>query len=406
MFKLEPAGEPAALSVWRAALAGLCATLVGGGLARFAYGPLIPALIEAGWFSPAQAGYLAAINLVGYVFGAAFARRLGERLEIRTMLRGLMLAAAASLLLCGFPPATVPGGFWWFALLRLAAGVSAGGIMILSAPAVLAAAEPARRGLVSGIIFTGVGLGIAVSAALIPIVLELGLPSAWWALAGASLLLTGLAWNGWPAHTPVPAPIRPRRTVPVALDRRVVVLVVSYGLNAFALVPHMVFLVDYVARGLGRGLAAGGFYWVVFGAGAAVGPLVAGFVGGRVGFARTARLGLPLQAGLVLLPVLSPTPVAIAISALLVGAFAPGTIPMALGRAMDLVGTAGQGRVWSWLTTGWALMQTVGAYAMSYLYGHGADYAVLFETGSAALLLAFAIEFAGTRRTASARPQT
>ena len=31
---------------WRAVLAGLCATLVGIGLARFAYTPLIPALIE------------------------------------------------------------------------------------------------------------------------------------------------------------------------------------------------------------------------------------------------------------------------------------------------------------------------------------------------------------------------
>ena len=33
--------------VWLAAVAGLCASLVGLGLARFAYTPLIPALIEA-----------------------------------------------------------------------------------------------------------------------------------------------------------------------------------------------------------------------------------------------------------------------------------------------------------------------------------------------------------------------
>src|SRR3546814_14051351 len=45
------------------ALAGLAATLVGNGIARFAYTPLIPALIAAGWFAPAEAVYLAAANL-------------------------------------------------------------------------------------------------------------------------------------------------------------------------------------------------------------------------------------------------------------------------------------------------------------------------------------------------------
>jgi hypothetical protein len=41
-----------------------------------------------------------------------------------------------------------------------------------------------------------------------------------------------------------------------------------YGLNACALVPHMVFLVDFVARGLGQGIATGSNYWVFYGLGA------------------------------------------------------------------------------------------------------------------------------------------
>lgn len=39
----------------RATAAGLCATLVGIGLARFAYTPLLPALIAEGWFPSSQA---------------------------------------------------------------------------------------------------------------------------------------------------------------------------------------------------------------------------------------------------------------------------------------------------------------------------------------------------------------
>jgi hypothetical protein len=49
-------------------------------------------------------------------------------------------------------------------------------------------------------------------------------------------------------------------------------LLLEYGLNACALVPHMVFIVDFVARGLG--ISAGSHYWVLYGLGATVGPLI------------------------------------------------------------------------------------------------------------------------------------
>ena len=52
-----------------AILAGLCATLVGIGLARFDYTPLIPALIAERWFTPSAAAYLGAANLAGYIAG-------------------------------------------------------------------------------------------------------------------------------------------------------------------------------------------------------------------------------------------------------------------------------------------------------------------------------------------------
>ena len=39
---------------WRVTLAGLCASLVGIGLARFAYTPLLPVLITEGWFPASQ----------------------------------------------------------------------------------------------------------------------------------------------------------------------------------------------------------------------------------------------------------------------------------------------------------------------------------------------------------------
>ena len=60
-------------------LAGLCAVLVGIGLARFAYTPLIPALIAAQWFTAAEAAYLGAANLAGYLAGALLGAGDGAR---------------------------------------------------------------------------------------------------------------------------------------------------------------------------------------------------------------------------------------------------------------------------------------------------------------------------------------
>jgi hypothetical protein len=69
------------VSPWRAPLSALCASLIGIGLSRFAYTPLIPPLVTQHWFSPSQAAYLGAANLAGYLAGAlgsaVAARRIG-----------------------------------------------------------------------------------------------------------------------------------------------------------------------------------------------------------------------------------------------------------------------------------------------------------------------------------------
>jgi MFS family permease len=141
---------------WRGVSAGLCANLVGIGLARFAY-PLIPALIAAHWFSPSAAVYLGAANLAGYLAGALIARPIATQTGAAPPLRAMMLTAAGSFCACAFPLS-----FGWFFLWRFASGISGGVLMALAAPAVLPHVSPSRRGL-AGAIFTGVGLGIAAS---------------------------------------------------------------------------------------------------------------------------------------------------------------------------------------------------------------------------------------------------
>jgi len=246
---------------WLSAAAGLCASLVGLGLARFAYTPLIPALIAAKWFSPAEAVYLGAANLAGYLVGALIARELGTRAGSVRALRWAMVLASICCFAC-----SMPVSFVWFSAWRFLAGVTGGVIMVLAASTILPHVAPGKRGIVGGVIFAGVGLGVAASGTLVPLLLQQGLRQTWYGLGILSAILTLVSWKAWPAdvataehaaesHVPSRAP---RLTAVRALNA-------EYGLNALALVPHMVFLVDFVARGLGQGITAGSHYWVLYG---------------------------------------------------------------------------------------------------------------------------------------------
>src|SRR5262249_36287143 len=100
--------------VWLYAAAGLCASLVGLGLARFAYTPLIPALIAGNWFNPTDAVYLGAANLAGYLAGALVARWIGARAGAVNTLRVMMVLASACFFACAAPQPFTTFFVWRF----------------------------------------------------------------------------------------------------------------------------------------------------------------------------------------------------------------------------------------------------------------------------------------------------
>jgi predicted MFS family arabinose efflux permease len=343
---------PQRLSTVAPALAGLAALFVGLGLGRFAYTPLLPALVTAGWFTPGEAAGLGAANLIAYLAGAAAARPLGRLVPLPALMRGAMLATAASLAICGLRP-----GLMTFYALRALAGVTGGVLMVLGPPSLLASVPAARRGRVGGVIFAGVGLGIVAASSILPLLLRAGVPAAWHGLAAAALIFVLIGWRGWPSEPPPPPPHDGAAARPL---RR---LVLAYGVNAIPVVPHMILLSDYVARGLDAGVAAGSAAFVLYGIGAALGPLVGGWIGDRLGFRRTLDFAVIVQIAAILLPALvQTTPIAF-VSAVIVGSLTPGIPPLVLNRAAEIAGPAGAARFWRAATIAFAIGQAVGAWA-------------------------------------------
>ena len=374
---------------WRATLSALCANLVGVGLARFAFTPLVPALVAGHWFSASQAAYLGSANFAGYLAGALLAQPISTRFAPAAVLCAMMTLAAVSFLTC-----VQPLPFPWFALWRAAAGVAGGLIMVLSATLVLQHVPAPKRGLAGGIIFSGVGVGVIIAAAAVPRLVALGLPAAWVSLGILSLILTAIAWSGWPADA---AGQGVREKPPV--NKAVLVLFGVYALNAIGLVPHTMFLVDMAARELGYGIAAGSALWLLYGIGAILGPVISGKAGDAGGFRPVLLAMLLLQAAAVGLAGVTTNLWALALSAFVMGGCTVGIAPVVLGRVRELIphDPRGQRAVWSLATTAFAIGQAGGAFALSGVLGSVGHYSPLFDISAAALLLAFVIKLLGRK---------
>lgn len=370
----------------RAIFAGLCASLVGIGLARFAYTPLIPPMIEAHWFVASDVVYLGAANLVGYLVGALLGRPLSRRYGARVTLRAMMVLTSLAFFACAFPLSV-----GWFFVWRLLSGVSGGVIMVLAASSVLPHVPVARKGMASGAIFLGIGVGIAMSGTLVPLLLDVGMRATWLGLGVLSLLLTIASWACWPHVVHIHSPAGQAAAVTEAGARsELMLLYVQYALMAVGLVPLMMFLVDYVARGLGWGSHEAALFWIVYGVGAMIGPMAYGWMSDRVGASATSHLMTWLQIGAVVLMMFSTHHLVLMLATLVIGSYPPGVPPITLARLHRILpgDTHGQNIVWSKATTVFALTQALAGYGYSYLFAQsGGDHRILMGVGAAALAI-------------------
>jgi predicted MFS family arabinose efflux permease len=375
------------LAAGKAALCGFAALFAGIGLARFGYAPLVPALVHARWFTPEQADYLGAANLMGYVGGALIARRLARFVSLTFLLRAAMVLVALHFLAC-----SSRASFGWFFVWRVGAGIAGGVLMVLAAPAAIALSYSVLRGVAGGVVFTGLGFGTALSGIMVPALVRFGLSTAWRSLSGMVFLLTFCCWNEFRFFSRTGASDRPSSDRAVAKEpefewNQVWLLIVTYSASAIGFVAHTVFWVDFIARGLGLGIAAGGHYWTILGLSAACGPFLAGVVADRIGFRRALRWSLVLNAIGVATPLFSTQGWALGLSSIATGSMAFAIVPLTAGRAMELVPHSRVQQLWAWMTAAFSVAYAGNAYLFSFLFSRTGSFQLLFMIGATVLLV-------------------
>jgi predicted MFS family arabinose efflux permease len=370
--------DKSSFPLYRAAVSGLLAMLVGIGIARFGYGPLVPALVRAHWYSATSAFWLGAINLLGYFFGAAIMRFWRGRLQAKRLIVRLMAVTALSLL-----ASALNWGLVWFGFWRLLSGVTGGVLMVLMAAAVVGRAPAHSKGRVGGITFAGMGTGITLSSLLIPLLVRQGLVFTWTALGLVAVAATlAVAWL-MPEATIVASP--PKRGE-AKLNRAVLLLVFAYAGSALGFVPHMLFLSSFVAIGLQRGISAGADVFAWLGVAAALGPVILGRVADRFGFLPTLALGYAVMAGAVALPLINDSSFALDLSAIGVGAIGLGGVMLAAGAIAGMVPPERLAADWGIATMAYAVMQALTAAGFSHLFHVTDSFLLLFGIGVVALV--------------------
>lgn len=362
-------------------LAGLCATLVGVGLSRFAYAPLLPEMVRAGWLSAGAAGVLGAANLAGYLLGALSAGWVARRLGLRRTLRSAMLLAAVSFALCAWR-----GGLAWFLPWRVLSGVLGGLLMGLAGPAVQAAVPVQLHGLAAGLLFSGVGIGIMAGAVLVPVLVPLGLSATWLALGGTTLALAAASWRLWPAASAPAAVPRGRSGTRPGVRR----LLATYALSAVAATSHMVWWPDFIARGLGHAAAGAAGFWFLYGAAVACCPALFGRLADRVGTSGALGALTVVQVVALLLPLLSTATPGLLASSVCGGGTAGGVSALALIRVKEVAGDASP-QLWRACTAAWGAAQAATGFLLAWLFAVSGSHAPIFAVGLLAALAAAAL---------------
>ncbi len=346
---MDTAEQP---SLNRALIGSIAALALAMGVGRFAYTPILPSMQQSAGFGSDMAGLLASLNHLGYFLGA-FAAGAIPRGRARTLaLRACLLASMITTAAMALAETLVPWG-----LFRFVSGLASAGIFVLAAGTILDALTRQGRPQLSGVLFSGVGLGIVLSG-LAVLLLDpfVGWRGDWLGLACASAALALPAWlwlgDRGPAHETAASPAQ------AALAYPLIFLILAYFCEGAGYIVSGTFLVAIV-QGLPGMAAYGELAWVAVGLAAAPSCLLWAWIAQRTGFVAALIAAHLVQAAGIVLPLLSADQFTVLGAALLFGGTFMGITTLAVSFGGQIA-PANRGRVVGYVTAAFGLGQIIG----------------------------------------------
>lgn len=296
-------------------VAAMLSLAVAMGVGRFAFTPLFPLMVRDGLLSREAGALLAASNYLGYLVGALLTARVR-----------LTPAALLALGLVGTVAVTAAVGWtstiWSWTVLRFIAGVLSAWSLVATTSWALAWLSLHGRPHLAGVVFAGVGLGIAGAGlfCLLAARPQVTANTMWVelaVLAGAATLIPLGVSRAFPAPTAT-APSGPTQSTRQEAASYSGDLVVCYTLFGFGYILPATYL-PALARQLVDDPQVFGWAWPVFGTAAAISTVVVSWGLRKFDRLQVWSVSHLLMAIGVMLPVLWMSLASVVIAALLVG---------------------------------------------------------------------------------------
>lgn len=379
-------------SATRTTLLGFMALAAALGIGRFAFTPLLPMMRAEGLLGVGGGGWLATIHFLGYAMGALLARYLAA--SPRPMLFASLAAIALATLVMG-----LTSSFPLWILSRWSAGVCSAFVLVFVSNYVVRRLAQARRPDLQGLLFAGVGTGIALVGLLTLALSALRMPS-WsgWILCGlVSLAVAVLVVREWPetgGHTPEPSPDHPPGAA--RLEWR---LILPYGAMGLGYVIPATYL-PVMAQAAVPSPLAFGWTWPVFGAAAVLSTVVASRVARRLSDRSIWLVSQLVMAGGLLLPALWPHLASVIVAGVCVGGTFMVITMVGIKEAHRVGGARDATPQIAATTAAFAIGQMVGPAIAGVIYdaSGGFAYPLMMASGCLALTASLLLAIADVQR--------
>lgn len=372
------------------AICGLLTLAMAIGIGRFAFTPLLPMMQKDGGLTLREAGFLASANYMGYLAGAVSA--IWMRASTAAIVRWSMIAVAVLTAAMG-----ATGNLPAWIVMRAAAGVASAWVLIFASAHILEQLAAQERKPFGGVVFGGVGTGIAVTGALCVVFLNLAWPpERSWIALGAVALLVALWCLPFYRDATTRKAVAASDAVPLQLRDHAAVIA-CYGVFGFGYIIPATFL-PAMARQSIPDPAVFGWAWPIFGAAALVSTLLAGKLSVRFANRRIWAGSHAVMAVGVVVPVLLPGMAGIVLSACFVG----GTFMVATMTGMQearVIAPQHAPRLMAAMTAAFGIGQILGPLLVSAVAGIEGGMSALLSASCLLLLASAVVLHAPARRT-------
>jgi predicted MFS family arabinose efflux permease len=382
------------------ALGGLIALAVAMGIGRFAYTPILPFMADSLHLSKSEAGLIASANFAGYLLGALAAatpRLPGSRRF--WLMGGLTLSALTTILTAAWTSVPMLTG------MRFLGGVASAFVLVFASSVILERLAEAGQSRLAAVHFAGVGVGIALSSAIVSALAAGGSSweTQWIAIGIVALVATPLvAWL---------VPAEARRTSGGAagsalpsITGRLAALIAAYGLFGFGYVITATFLVAIV-RGSAEVRHLEPVIWMIFGLAAVPSVALWSALAQRIGIFTAYAIASIVQAAGVAASVLVMNSFGAVLAALFLGCTFMGMTALGLVGARQM-STSDPRQVLALMTGAFGIGQIVGPLLAGALFDATGSFTLPSLMAAAALFLAAGLAFGASRASRSDEPGT